>query len=335
MNRKDFLTQSLGALLLGLATPQRVWSSNLMGVTYLSDYKLQAGDRIAVISPAGGVDDERQIEEALKQIQHLGFEAVPGKSLGKKWGYLGGRDSQRVDDLHEAFADKEVKAIIALRGGYGAGRLLPLIDFDLIRNNAKPFIGYSDITALLIAISQQCGMVTFHGPNAMAEWSSYSIQSFHSVLKAKTGTELKNESNTPLQMLVPGDCSGQLMGGNLSLITQLMGTPWEIDTKNKILFFEETNESAYRIDRMLTQLWLARKLQEASGFIIGQITGATSTDQTLSWQNVLRDRLIPLGKPTLMNLSAGHIANMMTLPIGAKVYMNATKRQLIVQQNIG
>lgn len=334
MNRKEFLLNTFGASILATWKPTSLFEESGLLAVRPNSYRLKKGDRIAVISPAGGVDDESQIDEALAQIRSLGFEAVPGKSLGKKWGYLGGRDGERVKDLHEAFGNDRIKAIMALRGGYGASRLLPLIDFQLIKEHPKPFIGYSDITALLIAISQQCDMVTLHGPNALTDWSDYTISSFKQILGAKVGTELKNHPSDNLETLVPGDCSGRITGGNLTLITQLMGTPWEIETKDRILFFEETNESAYRIDRMLTQLWLSRKLQEAKGFIIGQITGAGNSAQELNWQNVVRDRLIPLGKPTLMNLSAGHVSQMMTLPIGAKVYLNASGRQIILQENI-
>jgi muramoyltetrapeptide carboxypeptidase len=333
MDRKRFL--SLAAAGLG-ATKWLDFSAleEKSSFSSIMPKMLERGDTISIISPAGGVRKEGEVELAISNLNALGYRAIVGDSLGKKMGYLGGRDSERVQDLHDAFSTKESQAIIALRGGYGATRLLPLIDFSLIKKNPKPLIGYSDITSLLTAIHQETGLITFHGPNALDRWSDYTKDHFQTIFSAKKGHKLVNHQDDRIQTLVPGDCLGPIVGGNLTLLSQTMGTPWEIDTKDKILFIEETNEAPYRIDRMLTQLWLARKLHDAKGFIIGQITGAGSNDSELNWEAVIRDRLVPLGKPTIMNFSVGHTENMLTLAVGAKVYMNASARTVTLHESL-
>lgn len=338
MDRKRFLSMAVASLAASKWIDFSInkeeispFDNNVVN-TSIMPKMLKKGDTVSIISPAGGVRQEGEIELAIKNLNELGYNAIVGHSLGKKLGYLGGRDSERVQDLHDAFRSRESQAIIALRGGYGATRLLPLIDFGLIKDHPKPLIGYSDITSLLTAIYQETGMVTFHGPNALDQWSDFTKAHFQAIFEAEKGYKLVNHPDDTVQTLVPGDCLGPLVGGNLTLLSQTMGTPWEIDTKDKILFIEETNEAPYRIDRMLTQLWLARKLHEAKGFVIGKITGAGSNDAELNWEAVIRDRIVPLGKPTIMNVSVGHTKNMLTLAVGAQIYMNASARTLSLNQ---
>lgn len=340
MDRKRFLSMAVASLAASnwidfssIKEEKSPFDDNTVS-TNIMPKMLEKGDTISIISPAGGVRQEGEIALAIKNLKELGYNAIVGKSLGKTLGYLGGRDSERVQDLHDAFTSKESQAIIALRGGYGATRLLPLIDFSLIKNNPKPLIGYSDITSLLTAIHQETGIVTFHGPNALDSWSEFTKEQFQALFKAEKGHKLINHPSDRALTLVPGDCLAPIVGGNLTLLSQTMGTPWEIDTKGKILFIEETNEAPYRIDRMLTQLWLARKLHDAKGFVVGKITGSGSTDAELNWEAVIKDRLVPLGKPTLMNVSVGHTKNMLTLAVGAQVYMNASARTLTLNQSL-
>lgn len=328
MDRKRFIASSIGLLggsVLGLHGKK---VPNAASPSMLIPKRPKKGDKVAVISPAAGLHDEAMKRQALSTVKELGFIPVEGKNLGANWGYLGGRDSERVKDLHDAFENPEIKAVIALRGGYGTSRLLPLIDFNLIKKNPKLFIGYSDITSLLMAIQQETGLVTFHGPNAKDQWSRFSLNAFKKVLNAKPGDILENPPKEALETLVRGSAEGLLVGGNLSLISQSMGTPWEINTAGNILFFEEINESAYRIDRMLTQLWLGKKLQRANGFVIGKISGAGAQVGELNWMQVIKDRLAPLGKPILMNLSAGHTTDMITLPFGAKILLDASRKRI-------
>lgn len=292
---------------------------------------VRPGDVAAIVSPAGSVVSDDDINEAVEGVRRLGLIPKLGKNLGARWGYLGGRDTQRLQDLHEAFEDPDVKVVFPIRGGYGTSRLLPMIDFDLIRRNPKAFVGFSDNTSLVLSMNQFSGLVTFYGPNALFDWTPYTQENLRRVIMNSNpaGIFPFPDSQPEIDLLPPfpivkGKATGQLIGGNLSLLIQTLGTEWEIDTRGKILFFEDVNESPYRIDRMLTHLWLARKLQVAAGFAIGQITESKSSD-TLDVKEVLRDRFEPLGKPCYVGFSTGHISNILTLPLGVDVELDSNR----------
>jgi len=266
----------------------------------------------------------------------MGFKVKLGKSCYSKYGYLAGRDELRAEDLNSMFRDTEVDGIICLRGGYGTIRILELLDYNLIRANPKVFVGYSDITVIHIAINQISNLVTFHGPMAASDLagdiSKFSLESlFNSILHEDFDGNLKNPTEE-LITINGGVAEGQIIGGNLSLIASTIGTPYEIDTKGKIIFIEEIGEEPYRIDRMLNQLKLSNKLQEAEGIILGNFSNCMpeDPDMSLTLEEVIDDLIRPLNKPTLYNLQAGHCDPNITIPFGVRVRLNADRKEIVV-----
>ena len=287
---------------------------------------LKAGDWVGLVAPASVIDAE-DIKLAHRSLTNLGLKGKPAPHLLKRYGYLAGSDQERAADLNAMFADRSIQAILAMRGGWGCARILPLLDYNLIRHNPKILIGYSDITALLLAIYVQTGLVTFHGPVGISNWTPFSQQYFRQVLFESKAVLMRNTSSTQVQTIVPGRARGRLIGGNLSVLAALIGTSYLPTWNNTILFVEEVGEEIYRVDRLLTQLKLAGILKQLSGFIFAQCQDCT-TDQkeepSLSLVEVLQDHLSPLGIPTWYGSMIGHVQDKFTLPLGIEVEIDAT-----------
>lgn len=298
--------------------------------------RLAKGDTVAVIAPSSGIAPE-EFDKALQNLADLGLKTKVGKYARARNGFLAGTDKERLDDLHQAFADAEVKAVWCVRGGYGATRFLPDLDFNLIKKNPKVFIGYSDITALHTAIHQNTGLVTFHGPVAASTYSDYAKNHVAGVLmnpsapyKVELSPEnVAKESNLfKAETITSGKCRGELIGGNLSLLTALAGTPFALrNMKGKLLFIEDVGEQPYRIDRMLTQLRQTINLRQLAGIALGVFEDCNPKDATASQSliEVLKDRLGNLGIPVIYGLSFGHIRDQFTLPIGIEAELDAEK----------
>lgn len=295
---------------------------------------LQKGDRVAIISPASP-SDKSLIDEYIGSLNKLGLKVIVGESCLSEHGFLSGTDDIRANDINCMFADKNIKGIFALRGGYGCARLLDLIDFKLIKKNPKIFIGYSDITALHIAINQKSKLITYHGPmisteliKGLDEYSADYYKKF--IFGYDKVDELFNPEGYNLEIINPGIASGELIGGNLSLICSSLGTKYEINTKNKILFLEEVEEVPYKIDRMLTQLKQSGKLKDANGIILGSFTNciAPNNKKSLSLQEVFKEIILPLKKPTISNLACGHCLPTLTLPLGTKLFLDANNKKI-------
>lgn len=300
---------------------------------------LKAGDQVAVVAPASGVEPEA-FDRALASLTALGFRPKAGTHARGRKGFLSGTDAERLADLHAAFADKDVKAVWCVRGGGGSPRLLPSLDFDLIRKNPKVFIGFSDITALHIAISQRTGLVTFHGPVGTSQYTDYTRGR---VMELLTGSakppivvdpspeNLKKEATLFHPATIKGGrATGKLTGGNLSLLAALCGTPYALkDIAGKILFIEDINEPPYRVDRMLTQLRQSLDLRSLAGIALGVFDdGANAAKDAEPLLDVFRDRLGDLGVPVVYGLSFGHITDNMTLPYGIKAELDADAASL-------
>lgn len=296
--------------------------------------RLKTGDTVAVIAPASGLSRE-SFDNALKNLESLGLKTKVGKSARGNRGFLAATDKERLDDLHWAFSDKEISAVWCVRGGYGAGRLLPDIDYNLIRKNPKILIGYSDITAFHLAISNNTGLVTFHGPVAASELSDYTKKHVTNVLmnpSAPYKIELSeyNKANASnlfkTETIVGGKCRGKLIGGNLSLLSALAGTPFALaNLKGKILFIEDVGEQPYRIDRMLTQLRQSADLRSLAGIALGIFEDCNPrTKDTQTLLDVVKDRLGDLGIPVIYGLSFGHIRDQFTLPVGIEAELDTT-----------
>ncbi|MCK8656794.1 S66 peptidase family protein [Pseudomonas umsongensis] len=289
---------------------------------------------IGVIAPAGPAALDTKKAIAWMRARGHSLRIFPG--VFEKDGYLAGSDDVRLNDLHAAFMDPEVDAIICLRGGYGTPRLLDRIDFQLLRQNAKPFIGYSDITALHLAISRYAGFVTFHGPllnaDLLGERLPPTESSFFNMLRGqcRAGMVLTHPVGRPLTAIVPGVAFGRLLGGNLSMIAATMGTPYEIDAAGVILFIEDINEPLYRIDRLLTHLRLAGVLRKLRGVLVGDVAGV----EPQALDRLLKQTLEPFGIPVLSGWRSGHCNPNLTLPMGALVKLDAGDQQLILEQNV-
>lgn len=295
---------------------------------------LQKGDKVAIIAPASP-SDKNLIDKCIASLNELGLKVVIGESCLSEHGFLSGTDDIRANDINCMFADKNIKGIFALRGGYGCARLLDLIDFKLIKKNPKIFIGYSDITALHIAINQKSKLITYHGPmisteliKGLDEYSADYYKKF--IFEHEKIEELLNPEGNSLEIINNGIASGELIGGNLSLICSSLGTKYEINTKNKILFLEEVDEVPYKVDRMLTHLKQSGKLKEANGIILGAFTNciAPNNKKSLSLQEVFNEIILPLKKPTISNLACGHCLPTLTLPLGEKVLLDANNKKI-------
>lgn len=335
MDRRSFVVNS-GLTLFGL-------SYNLNKALTLEEIKklkkaipLKTNDKVALIAP-GSPPKPEKLNLAITQIKSLGFQVVEGANLRKKAGFLAGTDAQRLSDLHQMFADKSIKGIWCVRGGYGCTRLLPMLDFKLIKNNPKVLIGYSDITALSNAIYQKTGLVGIHGIVGSSPFNEYSVNALKSLLfKATKNQVLNNHPNDTVDTLYPGIGKGRLLGGNLTVMTAMAGTPYEIQAKNKIIFIEDVGEKPYRIDRMLTQLIQSSQLNKAKGIILGQFRNCESASDDPHEKLLfrLKNLLLPLKIPCVYGFSFGHVEHNMSLPVGAMVQLDTNKKEVKILENI-
>lgn len=292
--------------------------------------KLEKGNTIGLISPGSRLHRKDRYGEIINQIKDLGFEVKVGANAKNRYGYMAGRDKERADDVNAMFADDSVDAIMPFRGGWGCNRILHLIDYELIRENPKILVGFSDITSLLLAVYAKTGLVTFHGPVGKSEWTPFTTRNFLNTLSYQQ----QNTINIPaddfcedcdsLYVISPGKANGRLIGGNLSVLTAMMGSDYLPEWKDSILFLEDVGENIYRIDRMLTQLKLNGVLDQISGFVFGQCTECErSNPYSLTLEQVFDDHIKPLGIPAFSGAMFGHIENTITLPVGIPARINA------------
>jgi len=292
---------------------------------------LKTGDRIALIAPSSPVDTD-QLETAMSSVLFLGLRPVLFPSAAMTHGYLSGPDHARAADVNNAFADPEISGIFCLRGGYGVTRILNDIDFLMIRENPKLFLGYSDITGLHIALNQLSDLTTLHAPMPARGWSTLDpvtlgslAENLFSSLPAGLIPTIEDE---PIEMIHPGTALGPIIGGNLSLVAATLGSPYEIDTKDKILFLEEVDEKNYKVDRSLTSLALAGKFSDCAGIILGTWADVGDPDlepeRNLTLRQIFNEVILPFKKPAINNFRAGHIYPQFTIPLGANTRLDAT-----------
>jgi muramoyltetrapeptide carboxypeptidase len=305
----------------------------------IKPHTINKGDTIAFIAPAGPVTVE-QLVNARQKFETLGFRVIYKERILDRKGYLAGTDKDRLDELHWAFANQEVNMVLCFRGGYGCSRIVDKIDFELIKKNPKLFVGFSDITVLLNAIWKKTGLVTFHGVVANSGFSEYTSGAFMEIVDCKIPNyKIKNHPNSPIDIISPGIASGILVGGNLSLIASLMGTDYELDFTDKLVFIEDIDEAPYKIDRMLTQLLLAGKLQKAAGIILGNFRACdidnieNGLKKSLSLIDVFFDRLACLNIPVLTGFSFGHIENQAVFPVGIMAEMDTNEQYIKLLEN--
>ncbi len=301
---------------------------------------LRKGGAVGLITPSSYVSDPDELAFAARFCQFFGLQLKMAKHVTARQGYLAGTAAQRTEDLHAMFADPGIHAIFCIRGGYGSAQMLPLIDFDLIRRNPKIFLGYSDITALHTAIGRRTGLVTLHGPVPLSHLSPWSEQHLNRILfdPVPAGLQTNPPDSNPLQpahtlrTIRTGKARGPLTGGNLTLISTTLGTPYEVETDGRILLLEDIGEDIYRIDRMLTQLRLAGKLQRAAGIVVGECKDCPPPDHSSAYSlgEVLDYLLGDLNIPVLYGLSFGHTTDQVTLPLGVTATLDATAQTLTI-----
>jgi muramoyltetrapeptide carboxypeptidase len=291
-----------------------------------------------MVAPSAAPNDPERIRFAIDTVESLGFKVKPAAHLFDREGYLAGSDAARADDLNAMFADDGVDAIWCVRGGYGASRILPALDYALIQRKPKALIGYSDITALHMAIHRHAGLVTFHGPVAFRAFTPYSLGELKRVLWAPQApvrlggpppfprAEGWLDGENRVTTLVPGRARGRLLGGNLCLMSHLCGTPYFPDLRGAILFLEDVEEAYYRIDRMLTQLWLSGALAGVAGVAFGKFTNCNPSQfflQNRPLEDILAERCRALGVPAISGIMVGHIEDQTTLPVGCLAELDA------------
>lgn len=295
---------------------------------------LPATGRIAIVAPAGPAPLDTL--KAIEWFEARGYQCRIYPGVTEAQGYLAGSDEHRLADLHAAFAATDVDAIICLRGGYGSMRLLEGLDFELLRNNPKPLVGYSDITALHGAIARHAGFVTFHGAmlksELLANKQAPTLSSLFDLLhgRLRCGDVIEHPQAYPLSTIVSGEASGRLLGGNLAMLCATLSTPAELHCEDGILFFEDVNEPLYRIDRLLTQLRLAGKFEGLRGVLVGDVAGLTLEGLT----PLLRETFEPLQIPVLAGWRSGHCDPNITLPLGAQVQLDADRKCLRLGQDL-
>jgi len=345
MDRRTLL-KSFGAITITSLIPFQSTAQTSKNI--IKPPRLEKGNTIGLITPASRPFEIEQAKiEAREKMQALGFKVKFGENVNKKWGYLAGSDEERIHDIHDFFEDDEVNAIFAIRGGYGTGRLLRHLDYDLIKNNPKILLGYSDITSLLIAIHQQTGLITFHGPVATSTFTEYTQKYFYKALtEVNPVGEIEDapydanlQQSNRVWTVNGGKSEGKLTGGNLTLICMSLGTPYEIDTKNKILFIEEVGEQPNDLDRMLTHLYNAGKLDNCNGVVFDRMSKVKPSNlqpaynSFLSVEEVIKDRFKEFDYPVCLGLSLGHIKDKPTLPLGIKAELDADKGRITLLEN--
>ncbi|QED38910.1 LD-carboxypeptidase [Antarcticibacterium arcticum] len=343
MERRNFL-RNIGAGGLALSLSSFISSQETPGTFHIEGQiipnRLKAGDTIGIVSPSSAIFESEPYEIAIETFEAMGLKVKLGKFVNNRYGHLAGTDEERAGELNEMFKDPEIHAIIALRGGSGAARILDKVDYQTIAKNPKIFVGYSDITALHMAIYTKTGLITFHAPLAVSTWNNFSYPLFRKIIfegemalfenpvdKGPNLTVTKNRIRT----ISPGVATGELLGGNLSVLTGIMGSQyfpqqWE----NKILYLEDVGEQIYAVDRMMSQLQLGGVLNKISGFVFGKCTDCKpgSGYGSLTLEEVIDYYIKPLGIPAYSGAMIGHIDDNSTIPNGLKVQLNADKGTL-------
>lgn len=286
---------------------------------------LKAGSRVGIVAPASRITDPDVFKQIEKSMEELGFIPDFGPSVKSAYGYLSGTDEVRARDLNSYFENPDIDGIFALRGGWGSSRILPHVNFESIRNNPKFFCGYSDITALHLAIHAKTGLVTFHGPNSNTEYTPWTREHFVDVaFGKKMKYRLEPHADMDSYTILGGKATGRFFGGNLSVLAALVGTEYLPDLSNAILFLEDIDEDVYRVDRMLSQLALSGILANLSGIVFGKcMLCDESKPNTLTLRQVLEDYFLPLNVPAFYGTMISHEKDIFTVPVGWPVEIDA------------
>jgi len=293
---------------------------------YIQPPRLKEGDTIGICAPAGALRRNEEVSEFIATLNGLGFQVKVGDNVYKKHGYFAGTDQERASDFMKFIEDDSVQGIFFLRGGWGCARILPLLDFDLIRQNNKVIMGFSDATSLLNAITEHSGIVTFHGPSGNSTWNTFSKNYVKGVLMQGDLVAFPGvPSDKPIKTYTGGTAYGHLWGGNLSVLVSMIGTPYFPKITGGLLFLEEVGEEPYRIDRMLTQLKQSNVLDTCTGIILGSFRKCTAEepDRAFTLEEVFEQHFSDIGIPVFYGAQFGHTVNKFTVPVGGDATMDA------------
>jgi muramoyltetrapeptide carboxypeptidase len=302
---------------------------------------LRRGDTIGLIAPASAPQTKEKITGSVRYFESLGYRVALGKNIEKRYGYLAGTDKERLDDIHHMFADKKVKAIFFIRGGYGTIRFLPFVDYNLIAKNPKIFVGYSDATSLFNAIYKKTGLQSlFYGPMPGVDiWNGFDPFAEECMWRALTNPkpfgELPMNGSEGIPLTKSSSAEGRLIGGNVTVFSSIMGTPYLTSLKNRVLFFEDVSEAPYRLDRYFAQLRAAGAFETAKAILLGQFSDCEEPDKeksTLNLGDVITGYFSKLKIPVLTNLPFGHVKKQWTVPLGARIAIN--KRSIKITEAV-
>lgn len=332
MQRRNFLgTAAAAAGLLTLSPP----TAAARQAPLVKPRRLSPGDTIALVAPASATFETMDLDIARESLEALGLNVVIGGHVLDRHGYLAGQDRDRAADINRYFADPAIRGVLPVRGGWGSGRLLPYLDYDAIRRHPKIVLGFSDITALLLAIVAQAGLVTFHGPNGLGRWDEFSAGWVRRILFEGEAVTLENlrergeflaQTEHRIRTITPGVARGRLLGGNLTVLTAIIGSPYLPDWDGAILFLEDVGEDIYRVDRMMTTLKLAGILDRIAGFVFGTCAECDPGGgyASLTMEEVLKDHVGPLKIPAWRGAMIGHQTPQFTVAQGIPVEIDAT-----------
>ena len=336
MNRRHFLGSAAAATAAAAFSTPRFAAAE-QRVAAIRPHRLAAGDTVGLVAPANATFQSVELQIAKESLEALGLKVLVGGHLLDRHGYLAGLDKDRAADINGYFADPAVRAVLPIRGGWGSSRLLPYLDFDTIRRNPKVVLGYSDVSALLLAIHAKTGLVTFHGPNGMGRWDAFSVDYFKRMLMQGEAILFENphqlsdrnaltQTENRTMTITAGKARGPLIGGNLTVLTTIIGSPYLPAWDGAIFFCEDVGENYYRIDRMLTQLKLAGVLSKIAGFIFGTCSECGPGDDAfgaLTLEEIFADHIKPLGVPAWSGAMIGHAMPQWTLAEGIDVEADA------------
>jgi len=299
---------------------------------------LKKGDTIGIIAPASYSSYEKVLE-AKKNIGNMGYKVVLGECTQKQWYSYAGEDEERAREINNFFSDKAIDAILCMRGGYGCNRLIELIDFEIIKNNPKIFVGYSDITTLHMAINEKTGLITFHGPMAVSNFTgNYNIDTYNNfieILSNPLDQRVINNFSKELEVISEGKAKGKLVGGNLATLVATLGTKYDLDYREKILFLEEIGEKTYKVDRFLNQLKKHGVFEKIEGIVLGDFKNCPpDSEKDMSLIEVFQDYFRDLKKPVIYNLESGHSEPMLTLPLGAMCGIDSYEKKITILEKV-
>jgi muramoyltetrapeptide carboxypeptidase len=347
MNRKNFLkTISTAAVGAGLLSSSAITSAKTVSKkSVIKPKRLKPGDTIGLVAP-GSYISESELKDSIKNLEDLGFKVVYTEKILLQNGYFSGTDEQRAEDLTYMFNRNDVAGIVCTRGGYGCARILPLLDYDVIEENPKILIGYSDVTALNYGIFRKTGLITFHGPVSISTFNEFSVNNFKKTLMNPSDEIVFENSNSGedenpygVVSIGRGKKQGRLVGGNLSIAVSLIGTEYDVDFDDTIIYLEEIGEEPYRIDRMLTQMIQAEKFEDANGIAMGIFRKCEpkikdpSFSKSFSLMDVLKDRLSNLKIPVVYGMSFGHIKDKFTIPFGIEAELDSEKQSITLMES--